>query len=147
MTRPIRCLTLVVGLALGLVGLTDTAQALTLRWFGHAFFLITSSEGVRVAMDAFGEIGYPIPEVAVDVVTVSHEHGDHNAANRIAGSPTVLRGLKAGGTGWNSISYGLKDIRITALPAYRPECPLIARSGHSALWPQARGTTSQLAVV
>ena len=33
--------------------------------------------------------------VAADVVTVSHEHGDHNGADGVAGSPVILRGLKA----------------------------------------------------
>ncbi len=110
-----------VGLGLSLMSSPDAAQAVTLRWFGHAFFLMTSTEGVRVAMDPFGEIGYPLPEVAADVVTVSHEHGDHNGADRLAGSPVILRGLKPGGAGWNSISYGMKDVRITALPAYHDD--------------------------
>ena len=110
-----------VGLGLSLMSSPDAAQAVTLRWFGHAFFLMTSTEGVRVALDPFGEIGYPLPEVAADVVTVSHEHGDHNGADRLAGSPVILRGLKPGGAGWNSISYGMKDVRITALPAYHDD--------------------------
>ena len=114
------CLALVsaVGLGFGLIVSANSADALTLRWFGHAFFLVTSSDGVRVAMDPFGDIGYPMPEVGADVVTVSHEHGDHNAPDRLAGSPAILRGLKAGGADWNAISYDLRDVRIAALPAY-----------------------------
>ncbi len=114
------CLALVsaVGLGFGLIVSANSADALTLRWFGHAYFLVTSSHGVRVAMDPFGDIGYPMPEVDADVVTVSHEHGDHNAPDRLAGSPAILRGLKAGGADWNAISYDLRDVRIAALPAY-----------------------------
>ena len=114
------CLALVsaVGLGFGLVASPTAADALTLRWFGHAFFVVTSSDGVRVAMDPFGDIGYPMPEVDADVVTVSHGHGDHNGADRLAGSPAILRGLEAGGADWNAISYDLRDVRITALPAY-----------------------------
>ncbi len=108
----------VVGFGLTLIILPDAAHAVTLRWYGHAFFLVTSSDGVRVAMDPFGDIGYPAPEVAADVVTVSHEHGDHNGADRLAGSPAILRGLKPEGRDWNSISYDMRDVRITALPAY-----------------------------
>ena len=114
------CLALVfaVGLGFSLVASPNSADALTLRWFGHAFFVVTSSDGVRVAMDPFGDIGYPMPEVDADVVTVSHGHGDHNGADRLAGSPAILRGLEAGGADWNAISYDLRDVRITALPAY-----------------------------
>ena len=116
----ISCLALfsAVGLGFGLIVSPNAADALTLRWFGHAFFVVTSSGGVRVAMDPFGDIGYPMPAVGADVVTVSHGHGDHNGADRFAGSPTILRGLNAGGAGWSSISYDLRDVRIAALPAY-----------------------------
>jgi L-ascorbate metabolism protein UlaG (beta-lactamase superfamily) len=116
--RSLLALVSVVGFGLTLIILPDAAHAVTLRWFGHAFFLVTSSDGVRVAMDPFGDIGYPAPEVAADVVTVSHEHGDHNGADRLAGSPAILRGLKPEGRDWNSISYDMRDVRITALPAY-----------------------------
>jgi len=116
--RSLLALVSVVGFGLTLIILPDAAHAVTLRWFGHAFFLVTSSDGVRVAMDPFGDIGYPAPEVAADVVTVSHEHGDHNGVDRLAGSPAILRGLQPGGRDWNSISYDMRDVRITALPAY-----------------------------
>ena len=116
----ISCLALfsAVGLGFGLIVSPNAADALTLRWFGHAFFVVTSSGGVRVAMDPFGDIGYPMPAVGADVVTGSHEHGDHNAPGRLAGSPAILRGLEAGGADWNAISYDLRDVRIAALPAY-----------------------------
>ncbi len=118
MMRTFLALISAVGLGLSLIISSDAAHALTLRWFGHAFFLVTSSDGVRVAMDPFGDIGYPVPEVAAEVVTVSHEHGDHNVAERLTDPAAILRGLKPGGADWNSISYDLRDVRITALPAY-----------------------------
>ncbi len=121
MGRSLLSLALAVGLGMSLLSSATAAQSSTLRWFGHAFFVVTSPEGIRVALDPFGDIGYAVPEAAADVVTVSHEHGDHNGADRLAGSPVVLRGLKAGGADWNSISYRTKDVRITALPAYHDD--------------------------
>ena len=118
MRRTLRILAMAVALGTGLPGAAEAAESASLRWFGHAYFLVTSPQGVRVALDPFGEIGYAMPEDAVDVVTVSHEHGDHNAAARLAGSPVILRGLKAGGADWNAVSYSVKDVRITSLPAY-----------------------------
>ncbi len=118
MRRSVLIFITALGVGLSFISSSNAAQGVTLRWFGHAFFLVTSAEGVKVALDPFGDIGYPLSEAAADVVTVSHEHGDHNGADRIAGSPAILRGLKAGGAGWNSISYSMKDVRITALPAY-----------------------------
>ncbi len=121
MGKSLRSLTIVVGVWVSLLSPAAAAQSVTLLWYGHAFFIVTSSQGVRVAMDPFGDIGYPVPEVAADIVTVSHEHGDHNGAGRLKGSPVVLRGLKPGGAGWNPISYQRKDVRITAVRAYHDE--------------------------
>jgi len=50
-----------------------------LKWLGHACFLLTSDEGIRALADPFNEkVGYALPEVEADIVTVSHNHGDHN---------------------------------------------------------------------
>ncbi|MEW5866380.1 MAG: MBL fold metallo-hydrolase [Bacillota bacterium] len=64
-----------------------------IRWFGHACFLITSPTGIRVLTDPFdATVGYPVPAVEADVVTVSHEHFDHNNVSAVRGKPAVLRG-------------------------------------------------------
>jgi len=90
----------------------------SLEWYGHAFVRLTSPEAVRVAMDPFGEIGYPMPKVEADIVTVSHEHGDHNNAALIGGTPVVLRGLTEGGKEWTTISVWHKGVSITSVPVY-----------------------------
>lgn len=68
-----------------------------IKWLGHAAFLITSGSGVRIITDPYqsgaygGQIGYgEIPDQA-DIVTVSHDHGDHNYAQGIAGSPEIIK--------------------------------------------------------
>ena len=62
-------------------------------WLGHACFLIEGG-GVRVLTDPYDEsLDYCTPDPVVDVVTVSHEHFDHNAVGRVSGDPTVLRGV------------------------------------------------------
>lgn len=65
------------------------------KWLGHACFLITSQEGTRIITDPYkvvGGISYdPVTESA-DIVTVSHEHGDHNNAAAVAGKPEVVKG-------------------------------------------------------
>lgn len=63
-----------------------------IKWFGHACFLLTGNK-VRVVTDPFNaEVGYPVPTVAADVVTVSHEHFDHNYVQAVQGQPQVVRG-------------------------------------------------------
>lgn len=87
----------------------------SLEWYGHAFFRLTSPQGVRAAMDPFGEIGYPMPTVEAEIVTVSHEHSDHNNAKLIRGTPTILRGLTEG-EDWKPISFRQRDVGITSVP-------------------------------
>lgn len=92
--------------------------AVTLRYFGHAFFLVTSGEGVRVVLDPFTDIGYPMPEVEGDLVAISHEAPDHNNALLVRGAPEVLRGLERSGRGWTRAQRVLRDVWVAALPAY-----------------------------
>jgi len=66
------------------------------KWLGHACFLLTSDSGVRILTDpytpgAFG-LGYGPPAETADIVTVSHEHADHNNTAAVKGKPEVVRG-------------------------------------------------------
>jgi len=64
------------------------------QWLGHAAFLITSEEGVRIITDPYApdeRLTYgPVDETA-DIVTISHEHGDHNYVAAVKGNPEVVR--------------------------------------------------------
>ncbi len=69
---------------------------MTIKFLGHACFLITSSSGVRIITDPYepgsfgGQIGYgPITEEA-DMVLVSHDHADHNYVQEVAGNPIMV---------------------------------------------------------
>jgi len=62
-----------------------------ITWIGHACFFIEALEG-RIVMDPFAEeIPYAFPELEADLVTVSHDHSDHNAAGRVRGNPSIVR--------------------------------------------------------
>lgn len=91
---------------------------ITIRWYGHAFFITTSADGVRIAADPFSDIGYRMPNVEAELVTVSHDHGDHNNPQLIKGKPRILRGLEMGGRHWAWVDFRQKDVRIKAFPAY-----------------------------
>lgn len=62
-----------------------------LRWLGHACFLIESSKGTRIVTDPYDEtVGYPVPALETDYVTVSHDHFDHNAVKALSGQAKVV---------------------------------------------------------
>jgi L-ascorbate metabolism protein UlaG (beta-lactamase superfamily) len=69
-----------------------------IKWLGHSSFLIESSDGTKVMTDPFesgsydGAVGYAPIRDSADVITVSHDHADHNAVDEIAGDPAIIRG-------------------------------------------------------
>lgn len=69
-----------------------------LRWLGHAAFELTGADGTRALTDPYepgcfeGAVCYSPITDQFDVVTVSHEHADHNATGGLAGNPRVLKG-------------------------------------------------------
>jgi L-ascorbate metabolism protein UlaG (beta-lactamase superfamily) len=63
-----------------------------IRWRGHASFII-ETDGKSLVTDPFNEqLGYPLSPIVADIVTISHEHWDHNAVETISGQPQVCRG-------------------------------------------------------
>lgn len=65
-----------------------------ITWYGHAAFSITTGQGIKIITDPYkpgGSILYrSIPDEA-DIVTVSHEHADHNYVEGLPGKPVVIR--------------------------------------------------------
>jgi L-ascorbate metabolism protein UlaG (beta-lactamase superfamily) len=93
------------------------------KWFGHSFFQITSSSGTKIITDPFGAMGFPLPDVWPNVVTIGREHGNHNNAGLAKGSPLVLRGLKPGTEEWNEINLTFRDVLIYNVPVHQRGFP------------------------
>jgi L-ascorbate metabolism protein UlaG (beta-lactamase superfamily) len=91
----------------------------TIQYFGHSFFLITTSKGTRIVTDPLGPGWYPNPNVAADIVTVGKEMYNHNAVEIVLGKPVILRGLKNYGAEWNKISMSFKDTLIYNVPIHQ----------------------------
>ena len=94
-----------------------------IKWFGHSFFQITSSQGTKIITDPFGAMGFPMPEVWPNVVTVGREHGNHNNVSLAKGAPLVLRGMKDGGQDWNEINLQFRDVLIYNVPVHQRGVP------------------------
>lgn len=62
------------------------------RYLGHSCFYIRSSKGTSLVIDPYSDyIPYQFPNLEADVVVMSHEHRDHNAAYRLAGNPLIVK--------------------------------------------------------
>lgn len=71
------------------------------EWYGQSAFRLSADDGT-VFIDPFGDVSGlaargvrfeypPIEDVEADLLLITHEHRDHNGAEAIAGTPTVLR--------------------------------------------------------
>jgi L-ascorbate metabolism protein UlaG (beta-lactamase superfamily) len=73
---------------------TDQGRQVTIKWYGHSCFLITTPKGTQILTDPIDLGDYHVPPtVTPDVVTVSHNHRDHNAVSTVSGEPVVFYGL------------------------------------------------------
>ena len=65
-----------------------------ITWQGHSCFKIQDRvglEGVTVVTDPFDKkIGLKVPNFEADIVTVSHQHHDHNNIGALRGQPFVV---------------------------------------------------------
>ncbi len=63
-----------------------------LKWLGHASFLITSQEGVRIITDPYqpsSSLYYQAIDETAEIMLVSHQHGNH-AGGKVRGNPEVV---------------------------------------------------------
>ncbi len=71
-----------------------------IKWLGHSSFIVESRDGTRIITDPFeagsydGAVGYDPIQDRADVVTISHDHADHNAVDTVDGEPEVVRGAE-----------------------------------------------------
>jgi L-ascorbate metabolism protein UlaG (beta-lactamase superfamily) len=127
-----RRLPLVLPLLLcGLVALSSAPSARAagapvvgkLTWYGQSCFLLETAAGTHVLMDPFGKAtGYPLPaNLHADVVTISHEHPDHNNFRMSTGAPHVLHGLTADKKGWARVDERFRDVSIRSVGVYHDD--------------------------
>ena len=91
----------------------DANPLVKVRWLGHASFLVTAQDGTRWLSDPYEDsIGYLMPPLDPDFVTISHHHFDHSSLQAITNAPPVFdqRG-----------QYHCHHYRLRAVPTYHDE--------------------------
>ena len=80
-----------------------------ITWKGHACFFIETGKK-SIVCDPFNEgVGYPLFKGSANIVTISHNHWDHNADHLVDGSPMVIK---------ETGSFTFEDISILGIPSY-----------------------------
>jgi L-ascorbate metabolism protein UlaG (beta-lactamase superfamily) len=80
-----------------------------ITWYGHACFRVREM-GVTIVTDPYDrEIGYTMPRIRANVVTISHGHGGHSCPRGFRGSPRVFEGPG---------EYEVGGVFITGVPTF-----------------------------
>jgi L-ascorbate metabolism protein UlaG (beta-lactamase superfamily) len=86
-----------------------------IKWYGHAAFLITSDQGVKIITDPYesgaygGQLAYGQIKDQSDIALTSHDHADHNDTKSLPGSPQIVK---------SSGSKTVKGISFKGIPTY-----------------------------
>ena len=111
-----RLLMLVLCLA-GVVAAQTAPATVTLTWLGQSTFVMSTSTGLKALLDPTNPGAFkPAPVDGVDVVTITHEHPDHNYVKLATGNPEIIRGLAAGEVA--KIDRTVKGVRIRTVAAF-----------------------------
>jgi len=84
-----------------------------IKWLGHSCFVISSDAGIKIITDPYvtgGGLNYGEIKESADIVTVSHDHSDHNNVAAVGGNPEIVRGTAK-----------VKGIEFKGIPTYHDD--------------------------
>ncbi|MFC1993457.1 MBL fold metallo-hydrolase [Chloroflexota bacterium] len=88
-----------------------------ISYLGHASFMITADAGTKIITDPYipdpaSGLSYGEIQESADIVTVSHDHLDHNNAAAIQGNPEVVK---------RATTAEIKGIKFKGIPSHHDE--------------------------
>lgn len=87
-----------------------------ITYIGHSCFKIqdkVGSGGVTVVTDPFDKaVGLKVPNFEADIVTVSHDHHDHNNVGALRGNPFVIK---------DAGEYEMKEVFIEGIESFHDD--------------------------
>jgi L-ascorbate metabolism protein UlaG (beta-lactamase superfamily) len=78
-------------------------------WYGHACFRLRD-RNITIVTDPYDKgLGYSLPRIKADVVTISHSHAHHNCVAWLKGEPKIIDGPG---------EYEVRGVFITGIPTF-----------------------------
>lgn len=88
-----------------------------ITYFGHSAFKLRGKNGTVVTDPYSSKIGLSFPSVSADVITVSHDHADHNAIGQVKGTARRAQPFLISYPG----EYEVGGISVFGLPTYHDD--------------------------
>ncbi len=82
-----------------------------ISWFGHSCFRLRDRNATIVTDPFDKSLGYGLPRVRADIVTVSHDHPHHNHVAGVKGDCKIL---------YSPGEYEIKSVFISGIATYPP---------------------------
>ena len=83
-----------------------------ITFLGHASFKLKGKTTSLVTDPYDPSIGLKYPKVEADIVTISHDHPDHNAASQVGGTPFIVSGPG---------EYEIKSVKIIGVGSFHDD--------------------------
>ena len=64
-------------------------RRMEITWHGQSCFTLKGNK-ITVVTDPYGEIGLKLPKLTADILSISHDHTDHNNIKAVEGEPRVF---------------------------------------------------------
>ena len=88
-----------------------------IQYLGHSCFKLKGKAGTVVCDPYESTVGFSLPNLSADVVTVSHDHFDHNASPKIKGTARREKPFLVTAPG----EYEVAGISIFGVPTFHDE--------------------------
>lgn len=83
-----------------------------ISWLGHSSFRLKSRYATLITDPYASSTGLKFPKTDCDIVTISHDHQDHNDVSRIGGAPKIVSGPG---------EYEIKEVLIFGTQTFHDE--------------------------
>ena len=83
-----------------------------ITYLGHSSFRLRGKQTSLVTDPYEAKYGLKLPKTEADIVTVSHDHVDHNASQLVNGNPFLVKGPG---------EYEIKGVKIIGVDSFHDE--------------------------
>lgn len=88
-----------------------------IQYIGHSCFRLRGKQGLVITDPFNSEVGFNLPTLRADVVTISHDHADHNNASAIKGTAARNNPFVIDTPG----EYEIQGVSVYGYPSYHDD--------------------------